>query len=206
LRPKTRQVLRFEPRSSIRNRPCAGTLHQPRQTRVSAGLARSFTGRVLAPLDQFPELAAAQRRLRLGLAVEIIRLLQRSSSSANTHKTIKEIFTPPVEEFKCDALRPRQIDAESRLRGGTRPCAHAPVRRRRGRSSRGANRSSPVRPVRARSFVLDRRVAHAFATVQEMAHARAGSLSARPTSRQRWQVSGSRSEHISAIRWIAHPR
>src|SRR5215467_13178317 len=48
-------------------------LHQLRQARVPAGLAWTIENEPQSLLDQILKLAAAQRRLRLGPAVEIVR-------------------------------------------------------------------------------------------------------------------------------------
>src|SRR5437660_7603215 len=57
--------------AGIDHAPCA--LRQFRQARMPVGLGRCFENEPQTFLDQILELATAQRRLRFGLAVEIVR-------------------------------------------------------------------------------------------------------------------------------------
>src|SRR5262249_11261312 len=80
---ETREI--FGIRSKVRNpriHRSACTLHQRGQAPTSTRLARSFEHEPQPLLDQLLELATAQRRLRLGSTVEIVRDFNRGLHGA----------------------------------------------------------------------------------------------------------------------------
>src|SRR5260221_7899854 len=69
----------------------AGTLHQPGQARLPAAPRRTVQDEAQPLLEQLSELAAAQRRLGFGPAIEIVRQIDgRLHGATPRNKTIKE--------------------------------------------------------------------------------------------------------------------